>query len=73
MHTSVAAEIKVALDAEQRSQAWLAARLGISRNAMKRKLEGDVDFSVEQFLAASEALHIDPSAVIKSLTEVRAA
>lgn len=67
MQTSAATAIRAALDAEQRSQAWLASQLGISRNAMSRKLSGSVDFSVDEFLAAAAALHVDPSEVIKTI------
>ena len=66
MQTSATA-IRAALDAEQRSQSWLASQLGISRNAMSRKLSGSVDFSVDEFLAAATALHGDPSEVIKTI------
>lgn len=68
MQTSAATAIRAALDKEQRSQAWLASQLGISRNAMSRKLSGSVDFSVDEFLAAATALHVDPSEVIKTIT-----
>lgn len=71
--TTTASVIEAARVAEQRSQAWLASRLGISRSTMGRKLDGDVDFYVEELIAAAIALHLDPSDVIRSLAESSAA
>lgn len=73
MQTSVATEIQSRLDAEQRSRSWLAGRLGISKSAMNRKMNGTVDFTLDEFLAAALALGADAAQIVTSLTSDRAA
>lgn len=67
MSTSVVTEIQSRLDSEQRSQSWLADRLGISKSAMSRKMKGETEFSLDEFLAASKALGADPAEIVSAL------
>lgn len=67
MHTTAATEIRSRLDADQRSQAWLASRIGVSKSAMNRKMKGEVEFTLDEFLAACRVLGADSGEIIAAI------
>ena len=60
----VAAEIRAALARDGRSAAQLAADAGIPRSSLSKKLRAQVSLTVEEALAISRALSIDPGALL---------
>lgn len=71
MKASITTEIQSRLDAEQRSRAWLAERLGISKSAISRKMRGDTDFTLHEFLAVARILSVDAGDLIAAITDDR--
>lgn len=71
MQSTVAAEFRTRLEADQRSQSWFAGRLGLSKSAMARRLKGESEFTFDEFLAGCRVLSIDPADVIAALDSAK--
>lgn len=67
MQSTVAAEFRTRLEADQRSQSWFAGRLGLSKSALARRMKGDSDFTFDEFLAGCRVLGADPADVIAAV------
>lgn len=67
MHSTVAAEFRSRLEADQRSQSWFAQRLGLSKSAMARRMKGASEFTLDEFLAGCRALNANPSEIIAAI------
>lgn len=60
----VAAEVRAALARDGRSAAQLASDSGIPRSSLSKKLRAQVSLTVEELLAISTALSIDPGTLV---------
>ena len=62
--SAVAAEVRASLARAGQTASWLAEHAQISKQALSRKLRGDTSFTVEELVAVSVALDVDPAHLV---------
>lgn len=68
---AVAANVRAEMARRQVTQATLAAALGVTQQAVSRRLRGDVDFTVSELQAVADVLEVPvadliPASVLRS-------
>lgn len=65
----VAAEVRAELGRQRMSQEALAARIGISQQALSRRLLGQYPFNTSELAKAAEALKVPVGRLLSRATE----
>lgn len=61
---AIAAEVRASLARSGHSALWLSERSGISKTALSLKLKAQRSFTVEELVAVSVALDVDPARLV---------
>lgn len=61
---SVAANIRAEMARRRATQGALAAALGVTQQAVSRRLRGDVEFTVTELQIVAETLGVDPARLL---------